>query len=253
MLHSPDNCNVHVAAVMLPAAQKRFGKNGNLPTTGKRTQHDCLKVIDDELEGVLKRVVHENSHQHIPSMKQAYVAQQATSIKDLFSLQPHLKLQSMSLLAKSQTVVNLVNLFRQPTNNKEERLKLLSYLTSDFTLFFLNQYFTLEVSRRQWQKAHIHNKLFFDGGSSTNWESVKEGRSATYNVADVDTAFEFMTSSDQISHQASRTHYVTDKKGFMHELPAHIRRFNIDESYRLYELYCIVEQKQNISKQRLLF
>ena len=157
MLHSPDNCVVNVAPNMSPAAQKRFGKNGNLPTTGKRTQHDCLKVIDDGLEAVLKKVVHENSHQHIPSLKKAYMAQQAASTTDLFLLQPHQKLQSMSILAKSQTVVNIVNLFRQSTNNKEDRLKLLSYLTTDLTSFFSNQYFTLEISRRQWQKAN--NKL----------------------------------------------------------------------------------------------
>ena len=78
---------------------------------------------------------------------------------------------------------------------------------------------------------------------SDGWNSDKErSYRQHYNTEDIDFAFVFMTGVDQISHQASRTHYFKDNKGLLHELPANIRRFNVDESYRLYCLHCCSSQ-----------
>ena len=97
----------------------------------------------------------------------------------------------------------------------------------------------MNITSYKWTKAHVYQTLFKAGGKSIGWDQDKVVSFRQHNSTDdIDFAFMFMTSVDQISHQASRTHYVKDNKGFLNELPANIRRFGLDESYRLYSLHC---------------
>ena len=216
------------------AADRKWGYNGNLFETSERTTTDLHKAINISFTQAVQELVHANSHHQLNSITERYLKTITEPIDP-----PHVKLQRMTELADSGVVKSIITLLHE-AKDKARFLQILSCLTTDFTLFFLNKHFKLNISSYKWSKANVYQKLFEAGGDSSGWnyDSVRSFRQH-HNTNDLDVAFAFMTCVDQISHQASRTHYVKDNKGFLHELPGNIRRYNLEESYRLYCLHII--------------
>ena len=103
--------------------------------------------------------------------------------------QPHSKLKQMATLAESTTILSVIDSYRH-SNDKALTLRILSSLTQDFTLFFLNKHFNLDISSYLWSKANMYQRLFQAGGTSTGWDykTVYSCRQR-YSTSDLDLAF----------------------------------------------------------------
>jgi len=234
------NLNIPNAPTKRKHEQQQFGKNGDLMATSDRRINSLNRHILKQFDAALIDAVHPNSIHQIDDIREQLL--QSIAVKPIQCD----KLKGMKELAETEAVKSLIRMLGHAPSSSDY-LRYLSCLAGDFTRFFLCQHFKIKISKYKWSQAHVYMKLFHAGGSNEHWDAARGFHSASYNVDDVDEAFTFMSSIDQISHQATRTHYVTDNKGLLHELPANIRRYNSDESYRLYCIHCTVNAKNHLS------
>ena len=149
------------AAEKKQSDQRKWGYNGNLFETSERTTTDLHKAIKGSFTQAVQELVHANSHHQLDSITERYLKTITEPIDP-----PHVKLQRMTELADSGVVKSIINLLHE-AKDKARFLQILSCLTNDFTLFFLNKHFKLNISSYKWSKANVYQKLFEAGGDSS--------------------------------------------------------------------------------------
>jgi hypothetical protein len=143
---------------------KQYGKNGDVFNAGRRTTDNLNKAIGVALSESITALVHANSRAQLVAIEKRFLTQAVMEPTQ----QPHSKLKQMATLAESTTILSIIESYRH-SNDKALTLRILSSLTQEFTLFFLNKRFNLNISSYLWSKANMYIPETISSRWHFNW------------------------------------------------------------------------------------